>query len=177
MPADTPLHKACHNGDFVQVKVHVEEKGTPIDVPGASDRRPIHRAVGGNHLEIAKYLVDKGASINQTDRSGRSALHWAVISGHITSVIFLIENGADLFAKTRTSMTSLHAAAESGRVDILKILIDSVHDRRNELFDARDDDEKTSYDLAKLNNHKAATKCLKELGDPNAKSKSMCTIS
>lgn len=35
-----------------------------VNAPGASERRALHRAAGGNHLEICKYLVDKGATVD-----------------------------------------------------------------------------------------------------------------
>lgn len=65
MPTDTPLHKAAHNGDLNQVKQLVESgECGEVDAPGASDRRAIHRAAGGNHVEIIQYLLSKGSAVD-----------------------------------------------------------------------------------------------------------------
>ncbi len=65
MPTDTPLHKAAHNGDLAAVKNILEEGEIEVDAAGAAERRPLHRAAGGNHTEICKYLVEKGAQVDQ----------------------------------------------------------------------------------------------------------------
>jgi len=71
MPVDTPLHKACHSGDINEIKKVFEEHDPdedPIDVnaAGAQDRRPLHRAAGGNHKDAVAFLIDeKQATVDQ----------------------------------------------------------------------------------------------------------------
>lgn len=70
MPVDSELHKAAHKGDIEACKALLEaevpEGETPITVndPGASDRRPLHRAAGAGHLELCEFLVSVGAEID-----------------------------------------------------------------------------------------------------------------
>jgi len=73
MPADNALHKAAHKGDLEECKKLIEtpdDDEDPIDVncPGASERKPIHRAAGAGHLELCIYFLDKGAGINMVSR-------------------------------------------------------------------------------------------------------------
>ena len=64
MPADTPLHKAAHNGDKGNVLQILEEKTVEVNAPGAAERRPLHRAAGGNHAELCTIFLDNGADVN-----------------------------------------------------------------------------------------------------------------
>lgn len=36
-----------------------------VNVAGAGERRPIHRAAGSNHADIIKFLIEKGAIVDQ----------------------------------------------------------------------------------------------------------------
>mmetsp|Transcript_8390 Transcript_8390/g.16955 ORF Transcript_8390/g.16955 Transcript_8390/m.16955 type:complete len:177 (-) Transcript_8390:66-596(-) len=176
MPTDTPLHKAAHNGDLAQVKNIIEEGEIPVDAPGAAERRPLHRAAGGNHVEICKFLVEKGAAVDQTDKSGRTALHWACISGHKEAAEWLLNQGCNILACTASKMTPLHGAAEGGRLEIVKLLMEKSGDKKEEMCNMKDDDDKTPCALAVAGSHKNVIKCLKEMGDPNAASVA-CVIS
>lgn len=69
MPVDNDLHKAAHKGDLEACKMILESQAgeeTPITVndPGASDRRPLHRAAGAGHLNLVQYFLEIGAEIN-----------------------------------------------------------------------------------------------------------------
>jgi hypothetical protein len=82
---------------------------------GAGDRRPLHRAAGGNHVEICRYLIEKGAKVDQPDKSGRTALHWAAISGHKEAAELLVARGGFasprgciLKSEKRSTLTSHH---------------------------------------------------------------------
>ncbi len=175
MPTDTPLHKAAHNGDLPEVTKHIEEGGLAVDEPGAAERRPLHRAAGGNHVHVMKYLVEKGAAVDLADKSGRTALHWSVISGHKEATAYLLELGANPFAVTTSKMTPLHGATEAGKVDIVRLLIEKAADKKLDMFNAKDDDGKTPCDLAVAKGEKATIQLLKQLEDPNAASVS-CNI-
>jgi ankyrin repeat protein len=78
-------------------------------------------------------------------------------------------------AETTSKMTPLHGAAEGGRVEVLKILTDGAGGNKEALFNARDADGQTPFDLAMANTHSGVVKLLKELGDPNAESAS-CSV-
>ncbi|GMI11417.1 hypothetical protein TrRE_jg3932 [Triparma retinervis] len=170
MPTDTPLHKAANTGDLNQVKAILEEGEIEVDAPGAAERRPLHRAAGGNHLEICKFLVEKGAKVDQTDKSGRTALHWASISGHKEAAEWLLGQGADILACTASKMTPLHGAAAGGRLEIVKLLMEKSGDKKEGMCNSKDDEDKTPCQLAVDGKHKNIIKCLKEMGDPNAAS-------
>lgn len=64
MPADTPLHKAAHNGDKGALIQILDDAEIDVNAPGAAERRPLHRAAGGNHAELITILVEKGADVN-----------------------------------------------------------------------------------------------------------------
>jgi len=77
-------------------------------------------------------------------------------------------------AVTSSKMTPMHGAAEGGRLDIVKVLMEKVGDKKDEMCNMKDDDGKTPCDLAVANKHKPVIKCLKEMGDPNAASVACC---
>ena len=159
-----------------QIKTILDEGSIEVGAPGASERRPLHRAAGGNHKEICKYLIEKGALVDQTDKSGRTALHWAAISGHREAAEFLLSIGADVIAITTSKMTPLHGACEGGRLEIVRLLLEKAGDKKDAACNALDDDGKTPCALAIGGKHKAIIKLLKELGDPNAASVA-CVVS
>lgn len=69
MPIDSELHKSAHKGDMETCKMLIEgsvDEEVPITVndPGASDRRPLHRAAGAGHLELCTYFLDIGAEVD-----------------------------------------------------------------------------------------------------------------
>lgn len=79
-------------------------------------------------------------------------------------------------AETTSKMTPLHGAAEGGRVEVLQILTNGAGANKEALFNARDMDGHTPFDLAMQNKHQAVVKALKELGDPNAQSAACCVM-
>lgn len=184
MPSDNNLHKAAHKGDIEECKKYIEdpdEGDDPIDVnsPGASDRRPIHRAAGAGHADLCAYFLDKGAQINLPDKSGRTALHWAAISGFADVVRLLLQRGANMLAVTSNQMTALHGACEAGRVDAVKALMEHVQNdeaARNAMTMMKNADGKTAWDVAVGTKSKALCTVLKEMGDVNGASSS-CVIS
>lgn len=75
MPADTPLHKAAHNGDKGALLQILEEGTVDVNAAGAAERRPLHRAAGGNHTELVSILLEKGADVNCVrDMQGKGPL-------------------------------------------------------------------------------------------------------
>jgi ankyrin repeat protein len=127
-----------------------EDPDNPPDInaAGASERRPIHRAAGGNHADIIKYLLEKGATVDIVDKSSRTALHWAATSGQVEAAQALIDGGANPFAVTSIKATILHSACESGWADFVDFILTVVGDRKEELFTASDGDGKRPLELA-----------------------------
>lgn len=180
MPADTPLHKASHNGDLRTVQQILDEASQPeekVNAPGAADRRPLHRAAGGDHAEVVRILLEKGAKIDAPDKGGRTPLHWASISGHVESASLLLDRGADpLLSTTASKLTPLHLSAEAGKAALVPHLANAAGDKKMTLLQAQCAEGKTAASLAKDGKHKDVTKALKEAGDPNASSGG-CVIS
>ncbi|CAM9365145.1 unnamed protein product [Phaeothamnion confervicola] len=180
MPVDTELHKAAHNGDLAKVKELVESGEIDVNAPGAADRRPLHRAAGGNHVDIMGFLLDKGAPIDQADKSGRTALHWAAISGCKEATECLLGKGAAFNVKTGSGDTPLSSAAEGGRVEVVRLLMEKAAAGGPPVLEAlcneKNADGKNCFDLAVAGQHKAVCKLLKDMGDPNAAS-AACVIS
>ncbi|CAM9397772.1 unnamed protein product [Discosporangium mesarthrocarpum] len=178
MPVDSELHKAAHNGDLGKVKELIDKGEIDVNEPGAAERRPLHRAAGGNNVEIMNYLLEKGAPVGQADKSGRTALHWAAISGHKEATEILLAKESDLLAQTSSGSTPFSAACEGGRIEVVRLCIDKAQSlgKLEEMCNLKDAAEKTPFDLAAAGQHKAVCKLLKEMGDPNAQS-AACTIS
>ncbi|CAM9431663.1 unnamed protein product [Choristocarpus tenellus] len=178
MPVDTELHKAAHNGDLGKVKELIETGEVDVNAPGAAERRPLHRAAGGNNVEIMNYLLEKGAPVDQVDKSGRTALHWSCISGHKEATEVLLARDPNLLAQTSSGATPFAAASEGGRVEVVKICMEKAAalGKLEEMCNLKDGAEKTAFDLAAAGQHKVVCKLLKDMGDPNAQS-AACTIS
>lgn len=180
MPVDTPLHKACHSGDINDIKKVFNDHDPdddPIDVnaAGAQDRRPLHRAAGGNHTEAVAYLIDeKQATVDQVDKPGRTPLHWAAMGGHSEAGAALLDRGADITAATASGMTAMHAACEAGHTKFVEFLLERAPDKLA-LCAAKDNNGKVPCDLAVAGKYKAVVTALKGAGDPVAQS-SACVI-
>lgn len=184
MPSDNNLHKAAHKGDLDECKKLIEtpdEGEDPIDVnePGASERRPLHRAAGAGHTELCEYFLQKGAELDAVDKSGRTALIWAAISGYAEVAKLLLGKGSNILAVTSAGMNALHGACEGGRVEVVRCLMDNVGsnpDRKTALTMAKNSDNKTPWEIAFGAKNSAICGILKEMGDANGASAS-CVIS
>lgn len=179
MPVDTPLHKASHQGDLNKVKeiLEAEEPECTVDQAGASERRALQRAAGGNHVAVCEYLISKGATVDMVDKSGRTALHWAAISGHKEAADCLLTAGADMFIQTKTGMSPLHAGVEGGKLEIVTLLLTKVPDeRKEELCNLQDVEGNTPCDIAVKAKSKPIVSAMQQLGDPNAKSAACCIM-
>ena len=176
MPTDTPLHKACNNGELTKVRALVEDDGIDVNAAGASERRPIHRAAGGNHADVVTYLIETGASVDQQDRQGRTALHWAAISGHTDVASILFDRSADPMLKNSSDELPMHCAAEANRATFVGALIATFPDKKEAMFTAKNEDGKTPAELAREGKSSAAFNALKDGGDPGAQS-AACVLS
>eukprot|EP00968_Pinguiococcus_pyrenoidosus_P017196 scaffold1696_cov258-Pinguiococcus_pyrenoidosus.AAC.5 len=191
-------------------------RGVDVNVAGASDRRPIHRAAGANSVEVVTYLIQRGADVNiavgllppllvllllssppfslewsvapsvlgteraasnvKQDKQGRTALHWAAISGHVDSAALLFDAGADPLLLNSSAEMPIHCAAEANRPLFVKALLDRFPDKKEAMFAAKTEEQKTACDLALANKFKEVVAALKEAGDPAAAS-AACVIS
>jgi hypothetical protein len=129
-----------------------DENGTEntvdVNMPGAGERKAIHRAAGANHTHVIAFLLGKGAEVDILDKTQRTALHWAAIGGHVEAGQVLIEAGANPFAATATKMTALHAACEEGRADFVDFILEAAGEGKLRLFNALDGNGKRPIDLA-----------------------------
>ena len=179
MPSDTPLHKAAHNGDLRAVQQILDEASQledKVNAPGASGRRPLHRAAGGDHARVVELLISAGAKLEAPDNVGRTALHWASLAGNVESATTLLDKGANPMSTTTTKLTPLHCSSENGKADLVSPILSAVGDKKMNLFQAESAEGKTAAALAKDGKHKDVVKALKAAGDPNVSSKG-CVIS
>ncbi|KAF2354786.1 Ankyrin repeat-containing domain [Trinorchestia longiramus] len=98
---ETPLHKACINGDLAKAKYLVKQ-GHRINIRDKAGWLPLHEACNHGHLELVKFLLSVGAHIN--DRGGKECngitpLHDAASCGNLSIVKLLIEKGASVICK------------------------------------------------------------------------------
>lgn len=114
-------------------------------------RTALHRALGGGFAKCAEFLIEKGADPNQADTLKRTALHWAAMGpapGNVEccDLVFTKGDGPAMLAKTtKSGSTPLHSAAGTNRPEVVEFLVSKGADQT-----AKDDDELTAYDLAKV---------------------------
>jgi len=132
------------------------EEPSDVNVRGASDRTPLHRAVGNGHAGVVLYLIKRGAKVDSTDSGGLTPLHWAALFGLPDMAQILIENKADINARTNVGETCVHLCAEKGHSDFLKFLLEYKPDTQ-----LQDKYGRTAYELAKLRGQKDVQLLLK----------------
>ncbi len=82
-------------------------------------------------------------------------------------------------AETTSKMNALHGACEGGRVETVRALMGFVatdEAKKTALTMAKNNEDKTAWDIAFAAKNKAICQVLKDLGDQNAASSS-CSIS
>ena len=122
------------------------DEGVNVDVRGAQDRTPLHRAVGGNNSDIVAALIERGANVNLSDKGGKTPLHWAAIVGSVECGTVLFRQGdCDLDARNKQGRTACHLASTDGRPEFVSWLIESGAD-----ITLLDGAGHTAYDLGKF---------------------------
>jgi ankyrin repeat protein len=94
-------------------------------------------------------------------------------------VKLLLEKGANILAETTSKMNALHGACEGGRVETVRALMAHVQgdeEKRTALTMAKNNEDKTAWDIAFGAKNKAVCQILKDMGDANGASSS-CVIS
>jgi len=185
MPTDNDLHKAANKGDLEECRRLVEDPGEgedPIDVnePGASDRRPLHRSSGAGHLELTSYFLQKGAEVDAVDKSGRTALHWAAIAGFSEVVSLLLKSGANILLETTSKYNVLHLVVEANKPDMIRLIfaheaVASKEEVKTALTMAKNNEDKTPWQMAEGKKDRPLCQALKDCGDVNGASSS-CAI-
>lgn len=184
MPTDNDLHKAANKGDLEECQRLMEspaEGEDPIDVnePGASDRRALHRSAGAGHLECTRYFLDKGAEIDAIDKSGRTALHWAAIAGFGEVVQLLLDSNSNVLLETTSKFNVLHLVCEAGKPEMVRLImghIASDEEKKTALTMAKNNENKTAWQIAEGKKDRPLCQALKDCGDANGASSS-CRIS
>jgi ankyrin repeat protein len=144
-----------------------------VNSPGASDRRPLHRAAGSNQVEICEYLLSKGALVDIQDSAGRTPIIWAALNSNENVVTLLATKArANLQLKTTESgTTALHISAENGKVAIVKTLLTGCKEgepstqsqRVQALLDEKCAKGKTALEYAKDKRHQPVIKLINEV--------------
>nr|XP_033789816.1 tonsoku-like protein isoform X2 [Geotrypetes seraphini] len=111
---ETPLHRACIDGNLRQVQ-YVVEKGHPLNPRDYCGWTPLHEACNHGYLEIVQYLLEHGANIN--DPGGPlceriTPLHDALACGHFEVADLLIKRGAMVTQKNAKGLTPLGTLEE-----------------------------------------------------------------
>jgi hypothetical protein len=91
----------------------------------------------------------------------------------------LLNKGVDILAETTSKSNALHCAVEANRVETVRALMQFVNDdadKKTALTMAKNNEEKTPWDLAFGAKNKAVCQVLKDMGDANGASSS-CIIS
>ncbi|XP_064599134.1 tonsoku-like protein [Liolophura sinensis] len=106
---ETPLHRACIEGNLRKVKKLVEQ-GHPLNPRDFCGWLPLHEAANHDFPEIVEYLLTHGAWIN--DRGGEhcggvTPLLDAANCGNLDVMTILIDHGANLHAKDDDGSTAL----------------------------------------------------------------------
>ena len=114
-------------------------------------RTALHRALGGGFTECAQLLIEKGANPNVVDALKRTSLHWAAMGPaphnvECCALVFTHGDGSGMLAKTtKSGSTPLHSAAGTNKPEVVRFLVVKGADQA-----AKDEDNMTAYDLAKV---------------------------
>jgi hypothetical protein len=114
-------------------------------------RTALHRALGGGFTECAQLLIEEGADPNIVDALKRTSLHWAAMGPaphnvECCALVFAHGDGSGMLAKTtKSGSTPLHSAAGTNKPEVVRFLVGKGADQA-----AKDEDNMTAYDLAKV---------------------------
>ncbi|XP_071965938.1 tonsoku-like protein [Antedon mediterranea] len=108
---ETPLHRACIEGNVNLVKKYLEQ-GHPVNPRDHCGWTPLHESCNHGHYDIVALLLDHKANVN--DPGGElcgmvTPLHDAINCGHFKVSELLISRGANLHAVDADGQTPLKA--------------------------------------------------------------------
>ena len=102
VPFDSPLHRACYEGNIGEVQ-RLIARGANVNLQGPvnSGDTPLILAIASNsnRLPLASILIARGANVNLADKAGRSTLDIAIMYDEIPIVQLLLDHGAMINAE------------------------------------------------------------------------------
>lgn len=175
----TPLHKACINGDIDCAVLLLHHQKAKVNAGDNLNLTPLYLATRNNHLGVIKLLLGNGANPNIVTPSKWSPLHVARSyeavtllvkfgsnihatnnlndtpltelsrCGHTSAVQSLCEVGAQVSHRGDLGRTALHWATALGRVSTVKYLLTQQPD-----VSIRDNYNRTALDTAQNKGYK-----------------------
>ncbi|XP_069112103.1 tonsoku-like protein [Argopecten irradians] len=106
---ETPLHRACIEGNLKKVKKLIEQ-GHPVNPRDYCGWTPLHEAANHDYCEVVSFLLEHGAAVN--DRGGQhcggvTPLIDAANCGNLEVMRVLIQHKANILAKDDEGNTAL----------------------------------------------------------------------
>ncbi|XP_074754375.1 tonsoku-like protein [Athene noctua] len=114
---ETPLHRACIEGDLRRVQLFLRQ-GHPLNPRDYCGWTPLHEACNHGHLEIVRLLLDRGAALDDPGGpgcEGITPLHDALSCGHFEVAELLVRRGASVTARNAKGLTPLGTLEEWAR--------------------------------------------------------------
>ncbi|XP_068789657.1 tonsoku-like protein [Struthio camelus] len=111
---ETPLHRACIEGDLRRAQLFVKQ-GHPLNPRDYCGWTPLHEACNHGHLEIVRLLLDRGAAIDDPGGpgcEGITPLHDALSCGHFDVAELLVQRGASVTLRNAKGLTPLGTLEE-----------------------------------------------------------------
>ncbi|XP_040443918.1 LOW QUALITY PROTEIN: tonsoku-like protein [Falco naumanni] len=111
---ETPLHRACIEGDLRRVQLFLKQ-GHPLNPRDYCGWTPLHEACNHGHLEIVRLLLDCGAALDDPGGpgcEGITPLHDALSCGHFEVAELLVQRGASVTARNARGLTPLGTLEE-----------------------------------------------------------------
>ncbi|XP_074843445.1 tonsoku-like protein [Carettochelys insculpta] len=111
---ETPLHRACIDGNLRRVHFFLEQ-GHPLNPRDYCGWTPLHEACNHGHLEIVRLLLERGASIDDPGGpgcEGITPLHDALNCGHFDVAELLLQRGASAVLRNAKGLSPLGTLRE-----------------------------------------------------------------
>ncbi|KAK7473741.1 hypothetical protein BaRGS_00035016 [Batillaria attramentaria] len=147
----TPLHIACHNGNYAAV-VSLLSARSKVDVKDQNGCTALHVACQHGNTKIMEELLRS----NPTAEDMNETLHMACKYGPSAAVTLLIQYGVDIEAEGMGGVRPLHVASGNGKEEIVRILLTRRAD-----VNAKTKTGKKPLDFAKFYGHNKVENLLK----------------
>ncbi|XP_062583507.1 LOW QUALITY PROTEIN: tonsoku-like protein [Saccostrea cucullata] len=107
---ETPLHRACIEGNLKKVERLIEQ-GHQVNPRDYCGWIPLHEAANHDHYEIVQYLLEHGAAVNDRGFCIFGGVHFLLLMcancGNMEILELLISKGANVLAKDDEGNTAL----------------------------------------------------------------------
>ena len=154
---DTPLQRACMDGNLVNVLRLVEEEGADVDKATSNGPTPLGTAAARGHFAVVRYLVERGADVDKARATSYTPLYGA--AAFLPIVRYLVEHGADKDKADGDGWTPLLAAATKDFVAAVRYLVEQGADKNKTTFTGE-----TPLYLAAASGNLAIVQCLVQQG-------------